>query len=164
MAQINTSVQVITGDEETIDPRQPEGALAEYYRAFNSRDLRLMENNWGGAEDVSLYHPLGGVRIGWQEIRSIYEQTFSGPAGAQMAFHDFTLHRFGDAFLAVGTERGLLRTQEASLEFRIRTTRMFAWKGGRWRQVHHHGSIEEPELLAQYQTLVLTGKIAPGVS
>jgi hypothetical protein len=26
---------------------------------------------------------------------------------------------------------------------------------GRWKQVHHHGSIEAPELLARYQSAVL---------
>jgi hypothetical protein len=37
---------------------------------------------------------------------------------------------------------------------------MFGWRGGRWRQIHHHGSLEEPELLANYQALVLTGQTA----
>jgi len=64
----------------------------------------------------------------------------------------------------IGTERGLLRTQKDVLEFRIRTTRLYAWRGGRWRQINHHGSIEEPELLAQYLTLVLTGQSAPGLA
>jgi hypothetical protein len=29
----------ITGSEDEIDPSRPEGALAEFYRAFNTRDL-----------------------------------------------------------------------------------------------------------------------------
>jgi ketosteroid isomerase-like protein len=151
-------VEIITGDDE-IDLRQPEGALNEYYRAFNSHDLALMQKNWDSGDDVSLYHPLGGIRRGWEEIQALYEQIFGEPAGVMMTFQDFAIQRFGDTFLAVGMERGLLRTHETALEFRIRTSRIFSWRGGRWRQIHHHGSIEEPELLAHYLTLVLTGKI-----
>lgn len=151
---------IITGDEEQIDPRKPEGALAEFYRAFNSRDLALMEQNWAGDEAV-VFHELGGVRNGWTEIKELYEQTLlASPAGVLMTFHDCRIDRSSDTFFAVGLERGLLRTPKDVLEFRIRATRMFAWRGGRWRQIHHHGSIEEPELLANYLTLVLTGHIA----
>ena len=32
----------VTGREDPIDPREPADALAEFYRAFNSRDLALM--------------------------------------------------------------------------------------------------------------------------
>jgi len=30
---------------------------------------------------------------------------------------------------------------------------------GKWKQVHHHGSIDDPRLLAQYQSAVLRGHI-----
>lgn len=149
---------VITGDEE-IDLHQPEGALNQYYRAFNSHDIMLMERNWESGSEACMYHPLGGIRRGWEEIREIYEQMFSGPAGMMVDYQDFTLQRFNNTFLTVGVERGLLRTQAATLEFRIRTSRIYSWRAGEWRQIHYHGSIEEPELLARYQTLVLTGMV-----
>jgi len=37
---------------------------------------------------------------------------------------------------------------------KIRTTRVFRYDGERWRQTHHHGSIDDPQLLAAYQSLV----------
>jgi ketosteroid isomerase-like protein len=41
------------------------------------------------------------------------------------------------------------------LDLAIRTTRIFRRDGsGRWRQVHHHGSIEDAKLLAAYQAAV----------
>ena len=36
----------VTGGEETSDQRQAAHALAQFYRALNSRDLRLMQENW----------------------------------------------------------------------------------------------------------------------
>lgn len=54
--------RVITGKENPIDPRVPEGALAEFYRAFNSRYLVLMAQNWDDSEEASMDNPLGGIR------------------------------------------------------------------------------------------------------
>lgn len=147
---------IINGDEE-IDPHQPEGALNEYYRAFNGHDLALMQRNWDSSDQASMYHPLGGMRKGWEEIRELYEQIFGGPAGVMVTFQDFTIQRFNNNFLAIGAERGILRTQAATLEFRIRTSRWYNFRGGTWEQIHYHGSIEEPEVLARYLSLVLIG-------
>jgi hypothetical protein len=36
----------------------------------------------------------------------------------------------------------------------IRTSRWFKLADGRWRQLHHHGSIEDADLLARYQLAV----------
>lgn len=40
------------------------------------------------------------------------------------------------------------------LALAIRTRRVFRQIDGRGKQVHHHGSIEAPELLARYQSAV----------
>ncbi|MDP1572785.1 MAG: hypothetical protein Q8M04_00895 [Pseudomonadota bacterium] len=37
----------------------------------------------------------------------------------------------------------------------IRTSRIFKKLEGRWKQVHQHGSIKDPELLARYPSAVL---------
>jgi len=37
----------------------------------------------------------------------------------------------------------------------IRTSRIYRMSNGKWRQIHHHGSIENPKLLAIYQETVL---------
>jgi hypothetical protein len=56
----------------------------------------------------------------------------------------------------VGRERGHFRCGDTELTLAIRTSRIFKKCEGRWRQVHHHGSIEDPELLARYQSAVLS--------
>jgi hypothetical protein len=41
------------------------------------------------------------------------------------------------------------------LQLAIRTSRLFRRApGDRWHQVHHHGSIDDPQLLADYQAAV----------
>ncbi len=153
--------RVITGKENPIDPRVPEGALAEFYRAFNSRDLVLMAQNWDDSEEASMDNPLGGIRRGWHDIRGVYQRIFEGQARVQVEFHDFTLHQLGEAFLAVGRERGTLVAGGESLDLRIRTSRLFVRRGARWRQFHHHGSVEDPALLTKYQALVRNPAATP---
>lgn len=143
--------QAITG-REGADSAPPLLALAEFYRAFNSRDLALMERNWENSPEAVMDNPLGGIKRGWPEIRQVYQRIFAGPARVQIEFHDYTLHVAGDVFWVVGRERGRFESEAASFDLAIRTTRLFRRDAaGRWRQVHHHGSIEDPQLLAAYQ-------------
>lgn len=146
----------ITGQETLGDLSKPEQALAQFYRAFNTRDLEAMKQNWLLSEEAAMDNPLGGIKRGWPEIESIYRAVFSGPAVVVVEFFDYTLHVGDGFFYAVGRERGELRTAEgARLELKIRTSRFFRKFDSVWKQVHHHGSIEEPGLLRDYQSLVL---------
>jgi hypothetical protein len=58
----------------------------------------------------------------------------------------------------VGRERGTYRDGDAIKDLNIRTTRVFRLIDGRWRQVHHNGSLEDPMLLADYQNAVRSPK------
>ncbi len=149
----------ITGAEYTGAATTPRQALAEFYAAFNAGDLELMATHWERSEDVAMDNPLGGIKRGWPELRAVYAKLFQGPARVRVEFHDYTLHESENCFWAVGRERGTLRLGSHELPLAIRTTRVFRRQGERWHQVHHHGSIDDPTLLRQYQNLVLRGGV-----
>jgi ketosteroid isomerase-like protein len=136
--------QPITGKEHSGDLTQPAGALVHFYQAFNARDLEAMAANWEDSPEVTMDNPLGGIKRGWPEIR----------ATVGVEFHDYTLHQADDVFWAIGRERGRLEADGRSLELAIRTSRVYRRSGAVWRQVHHHGSIEDPGLLQRYQDAV----------
>ena len=142
----------ITG-AECATPDTPLGALSGFYRAFNNRNLELMRENWDGEECV-LDNPLGGIRRGWAEIEPLYARLFSGPAKVQVVFFDYTLHVGADLFCAAGRERGTFEKAGTRIELAIRTSRVYRRVDGAWRQIHHHGSIEDPDLLRRYQVAV----------
>lgn len=100
-------------------------------------------------------NPLGGIRRGWTEIRGVYERLFSAPALVYVEFYDYTLHETAELFYAVGRERGHITCAGETLALAIRTSRIFRRTQDGWRQVHHHGSIDDPGLLARYQRAVL---------
>lgn len=144
----------ITGRETVADPRAPEHALTAFYRAFNGRDLAAMTENWSPSGEASMDNPLGGIKRGWDDIRAVYERLFLGPARVYVEFHDYTLHRGEDWFLAVGRERGSFTLGDTVIALAVRTSRFYRMEEGRWRQLHHHGSIEDPALLERYRRVV----------
>ena len=147
-------VQLITGTEVQVGRSAPERALMDFYRAFNHRDLAHMAKNWSHAKHVVLCNPLGGVKRGWAEIEAVYRHIFSGPATVYVEYYDITLNRVGDLFYATGRERGTFKTDHVELPLAIRTTRIYQDINGEWKQIHHHGSIDDAVLLANYQQAV----------
>ncbi|TCL71322.1 nuclear transport factor 2 family protein [Rhizobium sp. BK251] len=143
-----TGAETKAGDGSALD------ALIEFYRAFNAGDIAGLAAIWEDGDAPSMDNPIGGIRRGWDAIREGYLNLFGGSAKVQVTFHDFTSQGGSDWYLFVGRERGVCTTPDASLDLRFRTTRWFIRTNGLWRQLHHHGSIEEPALLADYQRMI----------
>jgi hypothetical protein len=148
----------INGDE-AVDTGSPLAALVAFYRAFNAGDLDGLAQNWLNGDESSMSNPVGGIRRGWFEIREGYARLFGGASRVRVAFHDFTIHSDEGTCLFVGREKGICESSSGTLLLRIRTTRWFVRRGGVWRQLHHHGSIEEPTLLAAYQRAIFGAPI-----
>ena len=145
----------ITGGEQKAGDGGPRDALIDFYRAFNARDLDGLAANWMAGEEPSMDNPIGGIRRGWNAISEGYAKLFGGRARVTVAFHDFTSQGGADWHLFAGRERGHCTTPDEAFEVRIRTTRWFVRVNGVWRQLHHHGSIDEPALLERYQRAIL---------
>lgn len=144
----------ITGREDREGVPPPLGALIDFYEAFNTRSLERMAENWAQTDEVVMNNPLGGMARGWEQIKAVYERLFHGPVRVTVEFYDYALHSTTELCYAVGRERGEARVGETVIALNIRTTRIYRVIDGCWRQVHHHGSIDDPDLLARYQAAV----------
>ena len=143
----------ITGQEIEFKNMMHE-ALVEFYKAFNRRDFELMQKNWLNSEEIAMDNPLGGIKRGWIEIKSIYSRIFTGQAKVYVEFYDYTILPMEGGFVAIGREHGWVDIKGNTLELAIRTSRVYKLIAGEYKQVHHHGSIENPDLLRKYQELV----------
>lgn len=150
--------EAITGKEKHEGSSSPYHALVQFYAAFNSADMQMMSENWAQSDDIAMDNPLGGIKRGWAEIQQVYERIFNGPAKVYVEYFDYTIHETSEMFYAVGRERGYFRLAEDELTLAIRTSRIFRKIDNCWKQVHHHGSIEDPQLLARYQSAVMEKK------
>jgi hypothetical protein len=154
--------EAITGNENKGDLSAPYQALVQFYCAFNSKDIKLMSDNWAQSADIAMDNPLGGIKRGWGEIKQVYERIFNSAAEVYVEYFDYTINQTADMFYSVGRERGFFRLGNDEVQLAIRTTRIFRKLEGRWRQVHHHGSIDDRKLLNSYQSAVLeTGAYLP---
>jgi hypothetical protein len=146
----------ITGREPPAEDGSPLDALIGFYRAFNDSDMKALAANWAAEEEApSMDNPIGGIRRGWPAIRDGYAKLFSGPATLRATFQDFSAQGNDDYHLFVGREKVWCETPAVRLGLRIRTSRWFVKMSGVWRQLHHHGSIDEPAMLADYQRVIL---------
>jgi ketosteroid isomerase-like protein len=151
----DTIQEPITGNEKVLDASNPLAALSQFYRALNHRDITLMRENWEVTDDAVMDNPLGGIKRGWSEIRGVYESLFATPNKFHFEFYDYSLLSFSETFIAIGRERGELISAGETLHLAIRTTRVFRRAHVRWRQIHHQGSIDDPQMLDKYQNAVL---------
>ncbi len=144
----------ITGNESKTDINSTTCALIDFYNAFNNRDIEKMADNWLQSDGIAMDNPLGGIKRGWKEIKSVYDRIFNGSAKVYVEFYDYTIHESENIFYAVGRERGKFQMGESIIDLAIRTSRIFKLMNGEWKQVHHHGSIEDASLLDRYQRAV----------
>ena len=148
----------ITGAEGGLDDDTPLAALRRFYQGFNGRDLALVAANWSQDDTIAMDNPLGGIKRGWDEIGSVYQKLFGGPARVYVEFYDYSLIVTDAMFCAIGRERGELAVGDTRVALAIRTSRVYRRIDEQWRQVHHHGSMDDPELLRSYQAAVLGGR------
>jgi hypothetical protein len=151
---MNRNLIEVDGHEAKLADGSPLDALIEFYRAFNAADLAGLESVWLGGTTPSMDNPIGGIRRGWPEIAEGYSKLFEGRAKVNVTFHDFTSQGSEEWHLFVGRERGVCETPLETIDVAFRTTRWFVRENGDWRQLHHHGSVEDPNMLADYQRLI----------
>jgi len=147
--------KIITGQETVEDTNHPINALINFYKAFNARNAEAAANNWAKQYAIAMSNPIGGIRRNWNAVKEGYDKIMGGEAKVYVEYHDFNFHLFDGVFYAEGRERGSLDTGEVQLGLKIRTSRIYKLFGDDWKQVHHHGSIEDPELLKRYQNAIM---------
>ncbi len=147
--------QPISGAETIADTSSALAALVNFYSAFNNQDLELMEANWLQSEQASMSNPLGGLKRGWEEIKRVYENIFLGSALVYVEFYGYTIHESEKSFFVVGHERGSVQINNRKLELAIRTSRIYTLHDKQWKQIHHHGSMDDAQLLSRYQRAII---------
>ena len=96
----------VTGREEKKQLTPQMRALSEFYQALNTRDLELMARNWAQTDEAVMDNPVGGIKRGWEEIRTVYERIFRSAGQYWFEFYGYSYHEAGEIFYIVGRERG----------------------------------------------------------
>lgn len=151
-------MNIITGKEECLAQDSRISAIIAFYKAFRRRGLEGMEAVWAHSDQVLMANPLGGIKVGWPEIRAVYARIFEGPTQVEIVFQDYTIISSGEMFVVTGREIGRAFNGANQVDLKIRTSRIFQLLDGQWKQVTHHGSIDDPEMLKCYQEIISHAK------
>jgi len=133
--------------------------LESFYYAFNNRDMDVLRAVWAEDELIQLNNSLGGILRGYEPIAGLYQRVFTRPAVVWVELGDIVEFQ-SDAMVAfAGREIGRFSQADTTLQLSIRTSRIMQWFGAEigWRQVHHHGSMDNAQLLDRYQQAVYGG-------
>jgi ketosteroid isomerase-like protein len=142
------------------DQQGREGAIAaleSFYYALNRRDLDALSAVWSQDELAQLNNPVGGILRSGAAVTDLYRRIFAGDLRLNVTFVDAATYWWPNAVVFAGREVGQYHDRDgAKVPLTIRTTRVFGYQHDtrRWLQVHHHGSIDQPEQLAEYQRAV----------
>lgn len=132
-----------------------EAALETLYYALNHRILSLFRQMWVDDPFSQLDNPVGGIARGTDEIAALYARIFNGAVRVQVELRDIVRYATPEIVVFAGTEHGTYEVDGRVVPLAIRTTRIFRYvEGLGWRQMHHHGSIDDAEALARYQRAV----------
>ena len=135
-------------------------ALETFYYAFNNRSIETFTQIWLNHPLIQLNNPLGGILRGYESIQDLYSRIFNGAVTVWVEFEDIVEYFSGETAIFAGQERGECTItnslERRTIPLKIRTSRYFHYSenDGGWRQVHHHGSIDNAELLKTYQDAV----------
>ncbi|MFO7538211.1 MAG: nuclear transport factor 2 family protein [Chloroflexota bacterium] len=150
------SAQDLRGNTLTPTAMGARAALETFYYAFNQRSLPVFDAVWAPHALIQLNNPLGGVQRGHERIRALYQRIFKGPAQVWVELYDIVEYMGKETAVFAGRERGEFVLDNVTVPLNIRTTRVFHYLRAElgWRQVHHHGSIDDADLLRHYQKAV----------
>jgi hypothetical protein len=133
--------------------------MESFYFAFNNRNMDVFNKVWANHQLIQLNNPLGGILRGYVSIAALYEQVFNGTASVWVELSDIVEFQTENMIVFAGRESGEFTKNNRTLPLSIRTSRVIQWFGSDtgWKQVHHHGSIDDPHLLDVYQQAVHGG-------
>jgi hypothetical protein len=125
----------------------------------------VLREVWSGHSLAQLNNPLGGILRGGDAVCALYEKIFTGPVRLEVTFADIVEYAGQDHAVFAGRETGKYTDPAgAASPLVIRTSRYFRYHEGCWHQYHHHGSIDDPEMLAAYQRAIRDASARGGVA
>ncbi len=149
----NQTVKEVTLMSSLDDVRKASGAFYVALNRMVNGKAGSMADVWSHGTDVTAMHPIGGREVGWEAVRSSFEQVAQLASEGKVELRDQMIQVVGDMAYEIGVERGemVLAGRELSMEHRV--TNVYRRMGGTWKVVHHHtdSSPTMIDLLSQLQ-------------
>ncbi len=118
-----------------------------------SGDAGLLANIWSHSAPVTTLQPIGGRRVGWDEVRESWEQVAQMVSEGRVKLGDQLIQVVGDVAFVRGTEQVSVTMAGRSVLGEHRLTNIYRREVGGWKVVHHHTDLSPamPDVLSRLQ-------------
>ncbi|NBD15807.1 MAG: DUF4440 domain-containing protein [Cyanobacteria bacterium] len=111
-----------------------------FYRAFEKKDLTLMNQTWWQGDGSICIHPGGKMIQGWENIRSSWEKIFQNTDYLEIDTNVIVTEvDYAIAYVVVMENVTQVR-RGRKLKAQSLATNSFRKMAQKWYLVHHHGS------------------------
>jgi ketosteroid isomerase-like protein len=120
----------------------PQDVTQAFYQAFEARDLEAMMATWADDEDIVCVHPGGARHVGYEAVRTSFEQLFSG--STKITFRLDAPVLIETVGLAMQSAVEHLRAGDEGAHGAAVATNVLMRTPYGWRVVCHHASPSPP--------------------
>jgi ketosteroid isomerase-like protein len=101
---------------------------------------------WLHGPTVTAMHPIGGRQVGWEAVKSSFEQVAGMAEDGRVELKDQVVQVVGDMAYEAGVEKGTFKLAGKPVAIEQRVTNIYQRHGGAWKIVHHHTDISKAML------------------
>ena len=117
----------------------PQDAAIAFYQAFEAKDIETMMATWAEDEDIVCVHPGGPRLVGYDAVRSGWEQLFAGGTKLTFRLAEIVVIETVGLALQSAVEHVTVDDEREPRGAAIATNVFLRTPSG-WRMVMHHAS------------------------
>jgi ketosteroid isomerase-like protein len=133
------------GSSRLDETKAVEQATAQFYTSLNAMftgDAAPMQDIWSHADDVTYLGPDGGFKVGWNDVRQIWEAQAALKLGGKVEPNEMRVTVGDDVAFTQCFEQGSnLDAQGRTVQVSIRATNLFRKENGQWKMIGHHTDL-----------------------
>ena len=127
------------------DQKSALNAEAKFYAALNqvfTGDLAQMKEVWSHADDVTYMGPVGGFKIGWNQVLADWEAQAALKLGGKVEPSEMRIAAGKDLAIVSNYEKGENTNANGVVQkVSIRSTNIFRKEHGQWKMIGHHTDL-----------------------
>jgi ketosteroid isomerase-like protein len=124
----------------TQDEQEVAKVNENFYRAFESLDIKEMEKVWARQTNIQCGHPGWRILRGWEPIMESWRRIFENTPAIRFLLTDLSIQLRGSLAWVTLYENINSSVEGRNVSATVLTTNIFEKGSEGWRMIHHHGS------------------------
>jgi ketosteroid isomerase-like protein len=122
------------------DEQEVAKANENFYRAFESLDIKQMEKVWAKESHIQCGHPGWRIIRGWDLVMESWRRIFENTPAIRFSLTDISIEIRGSLAWVTLYENLTSSVEGKNVSATVLTTNIFEKGAEGWRVIHHHGS------------------------